>query len=246
MDATDSELHLDAESQPKLKACQEAIGYVFRDISLLAAALTHTSGAVTRLVSNERLEFLGDAVLGCVIVDLLYHRCESQMEGEMTQMKSAIVSRAACTRVSRMLGLDRFLFLGKGLKSAKLPPSLLANVQESVIGAMYLDGGMEAVREYILRVFESEIQEALQGGPLKNFKMVLQQYIQRNFHQTPTYEVLDQKGPDHRKCFKVRVRVGKQTFQPAWGKNKKEAEQHAAENAMCQLENQPPVYPADQ
>lgn len=244
MDAS-HELHLDAESQPRLHACQEVIGYSFRDVTLLAAALTHTSGALTRLVSNERLEFLGDAILGFVIVDLLYHRCESLMEGDMTQMKSAIVSRAACTRVSRVLGLADFLFLGKGMERRTVPPSLLANMQESIIGAIYLDGGLEAARTYILKVFEDEIQEAIQGGPLKNFKMVLQQYAQRQFHQTPTYEVLDQKGPDHRKCFKVQVHVGKRVFHPAWGKNKKEAEQHAAENAMCQLENQPPVYPAD-
>lgn len=245
MDATQADLHLDPESLPQLKACEEAIGYSFSNLSLLASALTHTSGAVTRLVSNERLEFLGDAVLGFVTVDLLYHRCESLMEGEMTHMKSAIVSRAACTRVSRTLGLEKYLFLGKGMKRGKVPPSLLANMQESIIGAMYLDGGLEAAKSYILRVFESEIAEAIQGGPLKNFKMVLQQYVQRHYHLTPTYEVLDQKGPDHRKCFKVQVHVGKQTFQPAWGKNKKEAEQHAAENAMCQLENQPPVYPSD-
>ncbi len=245
MDATQADLHLDADSQPKLTACQKAIGYSFKDLTLLASALTHTSGAVTRLVSNERLEFLGDAVLGFVIVDMLYHRCESLMEGEMTQFKSVIVSRAACARVSRSLGLENYLFLGKGMKVSKLPPSLLANAQESIIGAMYLDGGLEAAREYILRVFEYEIQDALHGGPLRNFKMVLQQYAQRNFHLTPTYETLDQKGPDHRKCFKVQVHVGNRVFQPAWGKNKKEAEQHAAENAMCELENQPPVYPSD-
>ncbi len=245
MDATQAELHLDADSLPKLTACQKAIEYSFRDLTLLASALTHTSGAVTRLVSNERLEFLGDAVLGFVIVDLLYHRCKSLMEGDMTQFKSAIVSRAACARVSRSLGLEKYLFLGRGMKGTKLPSSLLANVQEAVIGAMYLDGGLDVVRAYILRVFEEEIQEALQGGPLKNFKMVLQQYAQRNFHLTPTYETLDQKGPDHRKCFKVQVCVGTRIFQPAWGKNKKEAEQHAAENAMCELENKPPVYPSD-
>lgn len=125
MEATPLELHLDEESLPRLHACEEAIEYHFHDLTLLAAALTHTSGAVTRLVSNERLEFLGDAVLGFVIVDYLYHTCEHQMEGEMTQMKSAIVSRASCTRVSRDLGIEEYLFLGKGMEKRQIPPSLL-------------------------------------------------------------------------------------------------------------------------
>lgn len=247
MDATPLELHLDEESLPRLHACEEAIEYQFHDLTLLSAALTHTSGAITRLVSNERLEFLGDAVLGFVIVDYLYHTCEQQMEGEMTQMKSAIVSRAACTRVSRNLGIEEFLFLGKGLEKRQIPPSLLANMQESIIGAIYLDGGFDAARDYILRVFEEEIQDAIHGeGPLKNYKMLLQQFVQRNLHKTPSYEVMEQKGPDHRKCFKCRVRAGKKTFTPAWGKNKKEAEQHAAENALCILQNQPAPFPADE
>ncbi len=236
---------LNAAAQTRLDACQKAIRYTFQDRTRLVSALTHTSGAQTRLVSNERLEFLGDAVLGFVIVDWLYHHCESVMEGEMTQMKSVIVSRAACTRVSRKLGVEKFLILGKGMEKGKIPPSLLANMQESIIGAIYLDGGFETARDYILRVFESEIQDALHGGLMKNYKMVLQQYVQKNTHQTPQYEVLDQKGPDHRKCFKVQVVVGDRRFHGAWGKNKKEAEQHAAENALCEYKNQPPVYPSD-
>lgn len=237
--------NLDASTLARLDACQKIIKYTFQDDAYLVSALTHTSGAQTRLVSNERLEFLGDAVLGFVIVDWLYHKCESVMEGEMTQMKSVIVSRAACTRVSRSLGVEKFLILGKGMEKGKIPPSLLANMQESIIGAIYLDGGFEAARDYILRVFEAEIQDALHGGPMKNYKMVLQQQVQKNLHETPTYEVLEQKGPDHRKCFKVQVIVGKRKFHGAWGKNKKDAEQHAAENALCELENKPPVYPAD-
>ncbi len=245
MNETDFEHRLEPESLARLRACEEVVGYTFQDLSLLQAALTHTSVAVTRLVSNERLEFLGDAILGCVIVDLLYHQCESEMEGAMTQMKSTIVSRVACARVSRALGLERFLLLGKGMERNKMPQSLLANMQESIIGALYLDGGMEVAKSYILRVFDEEIKDAIRGVTLKNFKMVLQHFVQRQFHKTPEYEILDQKGPEHRKCFKAQVRIGERTFQPAWGQNKKEAEQHAAENAMCQLENRPTIYPAD-
>ncbi len=245
MNETDFGHHLEPESLKRLRACEEAIGYDFQDLSLLQTALTHTSVAATRLGSNERLEFLGDAVLGCVIVDSLYHQRQSEMEGALTQMKSTIVSRVACARVSQALGLERFLALGKGMERRKIPQSLLANMQESIIGALYLDGGMDAARNYILRVFDEEIKNAIQGVTLKNFKMELQHFVQRKFHRTPEYETLDQKGPDHRKCFKVQVKVGDKTFHPAWGKNKKEAEQHAAENAMRQFENQSPIYPAD-
>ncbi|MDO4583911.1 MAG: ribonuclease III [Planctomycetia bacterium] len=229
----------------KLLACQKVLKYSFKNIGLLAAALTHTSGASHRLVSNERLEFLGDAILGAIIVDLLYHRCESMMEGAMTQCKSAIVSRATCTRVSRELKLETFLFLGKGMNHQKVPASILANMQESIIGAIYLDGGLEAAREYILRVFSEEIEQSIEGESGQNYKMRLQQWTQKVLHMMPYYRVLEQRGPDHRKCFKVQVHVGEHQFQGAWGKNKKEAEQHAALNALCQLENQPPVYPSD-
>lgn len=236
---------LSEEILKKLRTCQGVLKYSFRNIGLLAAALTHTSGASHRLVSNERLEFLGDAILGAIIVDLLYRRCESMMEGAMTQCKSTIVSRAACTRVSKKLGLERYLFLGKGLERQKVPPSLLANMQESIIGAIYLDGSWEAAREYILRAFSEEIEQAIQGQSGQNYKMQLQQWTQKRLHQTPHYLIIEQRGPDHRKCFKVQVQVGEQYFQGAWGKNKKEAEQHAALNALCQLENQPPIYPSD-
>ncbi|MDO4571378.1 MAG: ribonuclease III [Planctomycetia bacterium] len=235
----------DESTLATLVACQEALEYQFKEPHYLASALTHSSSAVTRLVSNERLEFLGDAILGLVIVDMLFHRCESLMEGEMTQMKSVIVSRATCNRVSRSLHLENFMFLGKGMEKRKLPPSLLANLQEAIIGAIYLDGGLDAAREYILRAFHDEIEKVLSGEPQSNFKMLLQQYAQRHYHQTPSYRVLEQKGPDHSRCFRVQVQVSGLRFQSAWGKNKKEAEQHAAENAMAQIEKRPPVYPAD-
>lgn len=229
----------------KLLTCQKVLQYSFKNIGLLAAALTHTSGASHRLVSNERLEFLGDAILEAVIVDMLYRRCESMMEGAMTQCKSSIVSRVACARVSRELKLETYLFLGSGMEKQKIPHSLLANMQESIIGAIYLDGGMEAAREYILRAFSEEIEQAIEGESGQNYKMQLQQWTQKVLHQTPLYQIIEQRGPDHRRCFKVQVHVGEYQFQGAWGKNKKEAEQHAALNALCQLENQTPVYPSD-
>src|SRR5262245_38226941 len=129
-----------------LSDCQEAIDYKFNKPELLRSALTHTSGANTRLASFERLEFLGDAVLGLVCVEQLYHRFPEYQEGDMTKVKSAVVSRVACARFSQELGLGEFLFLGRGMDArGELPSNMLADVFESVVGAIYLDGGMEAV-----------------------------------------------------------------------------------------------------
>src|SRR5438105_2345812 len=141
-----------------LEGCQEAIGYHFQRPELLRAALTHTSGANTRGASNERLEFLGDAILGLVTCEQLYHLFPDYQEGDLTKVKSAVVSRRACARFSKDLNLGDFLFLGKGLTGhAAVPSNLLADVYESLVAAIYLDGGLEAAREFILRHLGPEI-----------------------------------------------------------------------------------------
>src|SRR5207244_2461348 len=131
-----------------LEQCQQVVGYQFRQPDLLRAALTHTSGADTRLASNERLEFLGDAVLGLVTCEQLFQRFPDYQEGDLTKIKSVVVSRRTCARISRLLNLGDFLFLGKGMHlSAVVPASLLADVYESLVAAIYLDGGLEAEQE---------------------------------------------------------------------------------------------------
>src|SRR5579885_1980047 len=136
-----------------LQECQEAIGYRFRQPELLRAALTHASGANTRLASNERLEFLGDAVLGLVCCEQLYLRFPEYQEGDLTKIKSVVVSRRTCARISRMLNLGDYLFLGKGMhaQTATVPANMLADVYESLVGAIYLDGGLEAAKGFILK-----------------------------------------------------------------------------------------------
>ncbi len=142
-----------------LEECQAAIGYRFRQPELLRAALTHTSGANTRLASNERLEFLGDAVLGLVTCEQLYLRFPDYQEGDLTKVKSVVVSRRTCARFSRELNLGDFLFLGKGMNGAlAVPASLLADVYESMVAAIYLDGGLDAARAFILRHLTAEIE----------------------------------------------------------------------------------------
>ena len=123
--------------------CQEVLGYHFSDLNLLQEALTHASGANHRLVSNERLEFLGDAILGLIVCDLLFRKFPEYLEGDLTKIKSIVVSRHTCAKISQDLEIDNFLVIGKGMGSqAQTPMSVLADVFESLIGAIYLDGGM--------------------------------------------------------------------------------------------------------
>jgi len=212
-----------------LKQCQEILAYEFSDISLLEKALTHASVAVTRVESNERMEFLGDAVLGLVVVEDLYRRYDDLMEGEMTKIKSLVVSREMCAQISDETGLSGCIHHGKGLAGRSgLPMSICAAVLESVIGAIYLDGGMDPARQFILRLVQPHIEEAIDDQHKRNYKSLMQQHAQRKWNTTPAYLLLDEKGPDHSKCFEVAVSISGRHYASAWGKNKKEAEQKAA------------------
>ncbi len=220
-----------------LQGVQEAIGYIFRNPALLAAALTHASSADCRLHSNERLEFVGDSILGMVVCSELYRRFPDYLEGELTKIKSAVVSRKTCAQISRELNLPRFLFLGKGMSGrAPLPNSLAAAVYESLIAAIYLDSdSMEITRDFILRTVSHHITQAAESEHQRNYKSQLQQYAQRLLSATPMYDLLDEKGPDHSKCFEVSVVIQGHRFKSAWGPSKKEAEQKAAYLALREL-----------
>lgn len=230
----------------QLELCERVIGYVFEDGSLLKAALTHASGADHRLASNERLEFLGDSILGFVVCEMLYQQFPDCLEGEMTRIKSVVVSRKTCARISARLGLDQCLILGKGMTSTpSIPPSLLADVFESLVAAIYLDGGISAARAFVRTHMRPEIQFAAEGTHGSNYKSMLQQLAQRDLGATPTYELMDEKGPDHSKCFKISAQIGPHRYVPAWGRNKKEAEQRAASNALRELNGEPVLFAAD-
>jgi len=227
-------------------ACEARIGYGFSDKSLLRAALTHASGALHRLASNERLEFLGDAILGAVVCELLYHRYPESLEGDLTRLKSIVVSRQTCAKISESLGMREFLILGKGMSvHPTVPSSLLADVFESLIAAIYLDGGVQFVRRFIETHLTPEIEAAAEGEAGENYKSLLQQVAQREHGITPTYQLLDEKGPDHSKCFKISAQIGSHRYQPAWGRNKKEAEQRAARNALYELAGDPPPFSSE-
>lgn len=227
----------------KLEVCLQRIGYRFQDLEVLRSALTHASGAANRLASNERLEFLGDSVLGFTICDWLFRTHAEYLEGELTQIKSAVVSRRVCARVSVRLQLEDCLILGKGMQqSAALPRSLLSDVFEAIIAAIYLDGGFEAAQAFILRTMGDELAEAVEGHSVGNYKSALQQLAQRDHGTAPYYRLLKEKGPDHSKLFLVGAEIKDRKFTPAWGKTKKDAEQRAAGNAMAELKGEEAPY----
>jgi ribonuclease-3 len=227
-----------------LEDCQTVLQYRFLNPEHLRAALTHASGANSRLTSNERLEFLGDAVLGLVVCERLFAKYPSLLEGEMTRIKSAVVSRRTCAALSTSLGLHRFLQLGKGMQS-EVPANVLADVFEALIAAVYLDGGIDAARDFVLRHLSPEIDLVAESTHGENYKSQLQQHSQREWGAAPSYSLLDEKGPEHSKCFKVAAVIGETQYAPAWGRSKKEAEQKAALNALAQMQGEPLPYSGD-
>lgn len=229
-----------------LAACQEAIGYTFAKPDLLRAALTHTSGANTRAGSNERLEFLGDSVLGLVTCEALYSRFPDYQEGDLTKVKSVVVSRKTCARFSEDLGLGDFLITGRGVSVyGELPSNMLADVFESLVAAIYLDGGWEVARAFVLRFIEPEVERVASEAVSANSKSQLQHLTQRLYGSAPRYFLLDEQGPDHDKCFKVAAEAEGHRFPAAWGRTKKEAELKAAMNGVAEVTDQPIPYPSD-
>jgi ribonuclease-3 len=224
----------------RIAACEEILGHAFRDRDLLETCLTHASVARTRLSSNERLEFLGDAVLGLVVCDLLYRRFPEASEGELTRIKSVVVSRTTCAEACERLELDRCLLLGKGLTVQEtVPGSVLAAGFESLVAGLFLDGGLSAAARFVEQALGSALERAAIVEQSGNFKSQLQQLVQKVHGETPQYRVLDEKGPDHSKCFLIAATIGEHLFAGAWGTSKKEAEQRAARNALLELRGDP-------
>ena len=221
--------------EEKIELCQVQIGYRFNDLQLLQNALTHASGAARRLESNERLEFLGDSILGMIVCQYLYQNFPDLLEGEMTKIKSNVVSRRICARIAKRLGLEPCLIIGRGMLHGLIPRSLFSDVFESLIAAIYLDGGFESAKDFIETALKEELVVANEECSSGNFKSVLQHKGQREFGLTPRYKLVRQAGPDHDKTFAVSAELGERVFSPGLGKNKKDAEQRAAANALAEL-----------
>ncbi len=220
-----------------LRQVEDKLEYQFQNSSLIREALSHSSHVEHRLSSNERMEFLGDSVLSLVICHTLYEKFPEYLEGDLTRIKSRLVSRKICAQLAGGLGLSQFARVGKGIDQTRaMNGSIAAGLFESVIAAVYLDGGMEAARNLILRLFGPELNKADAQQHQENFKSVLQQHAQKHFGHTPIYELLDEKGPDHNKCFEICVVIGKHRYPSAWGITKKDAEQQSARKALIELD----------
>ena len=219
---------------------ESRIGYSFKSRSLLQQALTHASSTAGQSPDNERLEFLGDAVVGLAVNDHLY-RCYTQCEeGVLTQIKSAVVSASALARRARALGLAEFARLGRGMPTGDaLSDAVLANLFEGVVGAVYLDAGFERARELVLDQLLEEIETTAELGPGANHKAALQHLAVARTGELPRYRVVSVSGPDHEKTFKVEALVAGRAFGPATGRTKKEAEQRAAGKALEVMRAEP-------
>ena len=221
---------------PDWKGLEKNIGYTFHDIGLLKNALTHSSYANESKKSsgsNERLEFLGDSVLGYVVADYLFRNCPHLPEGDLTKTRAALVCEKACCGFSRQLEVGKYLLLSHGEQNSggNARPSILADAFEAIIAAIYLDGGMEEARAFILRFVKPMIQTA-RPKPFKDYKTMLQEIIQKNPEESLEYVLTGESGPDHDKHFSVEVHLNSNVIGRGGGRSKKEAEQQAAREAL--------------
>lgn len=212
--------------------------YQFRDTALLTTAMTHSSYANEHrdqhIQNNERLEFLGDSILGLVSADYVFHRYPHVPEGQLTKMRAAVVCEQTLYEVAKELGLDRLLLLGKGEENGggRKRPSILADSVEALIGAIYLDSGLESARAFILSFLPEKVNLAEQGGAFRDYKTALQEIVQKNRQETLSYRLSGESGPDHDKRFTVQVLLNRNIFAEGTGRSKKEAEQMAAKAAL--------------
>lgn len=224
-----------------MKTLQEKLNYTFQNTGLLENALTHSSYANEHreggLTSNERLEFLGDSVLGLVVADHLFRTQPDLPEGDLTRIRAALVCEGSLVEVARSLGLGAYLKLGKGEDAGggRERPSILADATEAVIAAVYLDGGIGQARKLIRTLILERSQEAA-GEAGRDYKTALQELVQRESGQVLTYHLLNEWGPDHAKVFAVEVALNGAPLGSGEGHSKKEAEQNAARAAISKLE----------
>jgi len=214
----------------------EKAGHRFKNQDLAIVAMTHSSAKEDGLECNERLEFLGDAILGHLACEHLFRIFPDLQEGELSVIKSILVSSKVLARAAHGLGLEKIVITGKGIGDRKLPRSILANAFEALTASIYLDSDLEVVRAFLMEhLIELYLPEIADNPQQKNFKSMLQDYAQKSGMPLPGYRVARSVGPDHRKRFQVFVEVDSRTYGPTWGYSKKEAEQKAARNALVEL-----------
>ncbi len=232
---------ISSERKAALLAFCKPLGLKFRDLELLDLAFHHRSfsneSRQYKRCNNERLEFLGDSVLGLAAAAFLYEDMAQNPEGDLAKIKAAVVSEKALAPVALEYGVDKMLVMGKGeeMSGGRSKPAILADCMEAIIGAYYLDSGYEAAEKYILRFIIPAVRAVQEHKAGRDYKSLLQEAFQKKCKDIPRYELVKAEGPDHERVFYVSVHLGQKTYGPARGKNKKEAEQEAAKLALEQI-----------
>jgi ribonuclease III len=229
---------MNEERVRRLLALEKRLGWHFTDITLLDNALTHRSfvneNIATDCRDNERLEFLGDAVLELTVSDMLMRIFPNHAEGQLSKLRSSVVNEQPLSELARKFGIGDYLLLGKGEEGSggRMKPSLLANAFESIIAAMFLDGGFERTAAFVGRLFEPLIKEGNLSAVYKDYKTAAQEITQVLFREMPRYVVISETGPDHDKRFEISLMIGERVISTGWGKSKKDAEQQAAKMTL--------------
>jgi len=226
----------------QLGIIQNRIDVKFKDKNLLDRALVHRSyvneSPTNKIKDNERLEYLGDSVLGLVVNEYLFKRFEDYPEGDLAKIKSAVVSESTLAKVAREINLGNFLLMGKGeeLNGGRDRTSILANSFEALIGAVYLDRGIKDCRNFILTLLKKDIERIDRMTYLRDPKTTLQEYVQKKYKERPVYEIVEEKGPDHKKEFIVRLVVNGKELAIGSGSSKRKAEMTAAEDILKKID----------
>ncbi|MDR0538917.1 MAG: ribonuclease III [Spirochaetaceae bacterium] len=240
---------LSKSRKQELVRFQRTVGIKFNNLSLLNYAFLHRSVANETSVllkaggvggmrpNNERLEFLGDAVLGTVAATLLYNNLPDKQEGDLAKIKAVVVSEDILSGLALQLQIDNLLVLGRGeeLSGGRTKKALLADAMEALIGALYLDGGFKSAYAFVSKIIEPEISKVVEKRSFQDFKSQLQELCQKKFRKYPVYKLLKKTGPEHERFFWIEVNVAGIVYGPGMGRNKKNAEQEAARAALSAL-----------
>lgn len=212
----------------------------FKKIDLLNSAFAHRSYVnekVGELDNNEKLEFLGDSVLGLIVSDYLFRTLPERSEGDLAKIKSFVVSEESLAKIARKLNVDHYVLIGKGEENSggRKKKAILADCMEAIIGACFLDSGFKTVQNFVLSILVPEIETVLQNKHRKDYKTLLQEYVQKRFKCYPKYQLVKKSGPDHDRVFWIEVKINNENYGSGKGKNKKQAEQEAARIAYGKL-----------
>ena len=233
---------LEPERKKILTAFLKAAGIRFKSLELLNLSFMHrsVSNESNHKINNERLEFLGDAILGAVVANLLYQTLGDKNEGALAKIKSVVVSEDVLSAVAREFGIDAVLILGRGeeLSGGRAKKAILADALEALIGAIYLDSGYQFAFDFVSSFMSTEINRVLENRHFQDYKSLLQEFCQKLYKNYPTYRLVRRSGPEHERVFWVDVLVNNESFGPAAGSNKKSAEREAARLAYEALNNQ--------